>query len=92
MRGSYDTPIDSASERRRGSLQAEKKGVTSAVGTEEKLGSSDGSWTGGWLQAFPILNTVLPQTEHFPRVAGLPFLRVVDWGSLSSRWALHLRQ
>ena len=40
----------------------------------------------------PILNTVLPQTEHFPRVAGRPFFSVTDSGFVMSRWARHFRQ
>lgn len=34
----------------------------------------------------------VPQTGHFPFVAGLPFLSVTDSGSLTSRFALHFTQ
>ena len=42
--------------------------------------------------AFPILKTVAPQTEHLPRVAGLPFFSVTCSALLISRWSRHLRQ
>ena len=43
-------------------------------------------------EALPILNTVALQTEHLPRVAGLPFFNVTCSASLMSRWARHFRQ
>jgi hypothetical protein len=45
-----------------------------------------------WYYPLPIRKTLVPQTGHMPWIAGLPFLRVVFWGFLMSRLALHLTQ
>lgn len=42
--------------------------------------------------ALPILNTLVPQVEQVPVVAGLPFFIVVDVGFLISFFALHFTQ
>jgi len=41
-----------------------------------------------------FLNVIVlvPQTEHVPLVAVLPFLRVTSFGSFIGRFFLHLRQ
>jgi hypothetical protein len=40
----------------------------------------------------PILNIFVPQTGHWPWVAGLPFFIVIFCASCISRFALHLTQ
>ena len=42
--------------------------------------------------ALPILNTLVPQTEQVPWVAGLPFLSVTAVGLRTSRFVLHFMQ
>ena len=42
--------------------------------------------------AAPILNTLVPQVEHVPEVAGLPFFMVMAVGFKISFFALHLTQ
>ena len=42
--------------------------------------------------AAPILNILVPQTGHFPSVAGLPFFIVICTASLISRLVLHFTQ
>ena len=42
--------------------------------------------------AAPILNIVVPQSPHLPRVAGRPFFMVTCCGSCMSLLSLHLMQ
>lgn len=43
-------------------------------------------------QAFSILNTLVPQAGHTPRVAGLRFLSITRLGVLISTFFLHFMQ
>lgn len=42
--------------------------------------------------SFPILYSVIPHTEHFPRIAGLPFFSVTCSVSTIVLFALHFTQ
>ena len=46
----------------------------------------------GGYYPFPIRNTLVPQVEHVPWVAGLPFLSVICTGLLISRFVSHFMQ
>jgi len=49
-------------------------------------------WPDSYSAALPILNSLVPQTEQIPVVAGLPFFIVVGCGSFISRFCLHFMQ